>query len=89
MSDNYLKLTPKEALTIFTSTSEFVYQLQLYCDSDSFFTMPAVYQEITLRGLENHIDMYKKVSMYLETRGVPAMKIFELDTKTTKPKGGI
>lgn len=89
MSDNYLELTPEEALTIFTSTGEFVHQLRTYCDSDIFFTMPDIYQEIALLGLNRHIEMYEKITMYLEKCGVPAMKMFELDTKTTKPRGGI
>jgi hypothetical protein len=89
MTDNYLELTPDEAVTVFTASGDFVHQLRSFCDSSVFFTMPPVMQEIMLHALERHVNLYEKVSLYLEKNGIPALQIFELDTKVNKPRGGI
>lgn len=89
MSDNYLELTSDEALTLFTSSGEFVHQLRAFCDSDLFFTLSAPLQEIMLVALERHVSIYEKISIYLEKNGIPALKLFEFDTKVSKPRGGI
>jgi hypothetical protein len=89
MTDNYFELTPEEALCVFSSTSEFVYQLRAYTDSDVFFILPPAAQELMLLALDRHMKLYEKVSLYLEKNGIPALKLFEYDTKVNKPKGGI
>ena len=89
MSDNYLELTPDEALALFTSSGEFVFQLRNFCDSDLFFTFSAPLQEVLLLALDRHTKIYEKISIYLEKNGIPAMSLFEYDTKVVKPKGGI
>jgi hypothetical protein len=89
MTDEYLELTADEVLTLFTSTSEFVWQLQNFTDSDLFFTLNPILQEVMLQALDRHTALYEKITMYLEKHGIPAMKIFEYDTKIMKPKGGI
>lgn len=89
MTDNYLELTPDEALTLFTSSGEFVFQMRAFCDSDLFFTLNSPLQEIMLVALDRHVKIYEKISMYLEKNGIPALKLFEYDTKVSKPRGGI
>lgn len=89
MADEYLELNPDEALAIFTATGEFVHRMQTFSDSDLFYTLTPVLQEIMLQALDRHTAVYEKVTMYLEKHGVSAMKIYEYDTKVTKPKGGI
>lgn len=89
MTDEYLELTPDEAITIFTSSGDFVFQLRAFCDSDLFFTLPAPIQELALMTLDRQVKVYEKVSMYLEKHGVSAMSMFNLDTKTGTPRGGI
>lgn len=89
MTTETLEITADEALAIFTSTGDFVHQLRSFSDSDIFFTLNPVLQEIMLQALDRQVSVYEKVSKYLEKHGIPAMKLFELDTKVAKPKGGI
>ncbi len=89
MTDEYLELTADEALAIFTSTGEFVWRLRSFSDTDLFYTLNPTIQEIMLEAIERQTAIYEKVSMYLEKHGVPAMKLFDYDTKVLNPKGGI
>jgi len=84
-----LTLSIEEVLALFTSTGEYVSQLNLLAGSDLFFKVSPALQELTLIMTERHIAIYKKMTDFLEKAGVPAQPIFDMDVKVKKPRSGI
>lgn len=89
-SDDAFALSKEDILIIYCALGESYVVLEEFLASSEMDMVEMEMQEYILVKRANLLDLYKRMSDFLEKKNVPFVRsIYNADTKAAKPRGGI